>query len=176
MNQDIRKRYFEWLQELIGGDRFIGDNSFSKLFKCLHDTEFVWIIPIDSNRAEDGIGLRGRFAHENNIAHYDKLDGPCSILEMMVALSIRCEDIMDDTKYGDRTGQWFWRMINSLGLSGMYDGHFDIDYVEDILDRFLDHEYEPDGHGGLFTVKYYDKDMRYVEIWTQMLWFLDDII
>lgn len=45
---------------------------------------------------------------------------PCSVLEMIIALAIRLEEhIMDDPDIGNRTGQWFWDMIVSLGL-GFY--------------------------------------------------------
>ena len=86
------------------------------------------MIPMDGNRAEDGIDLRYRFGHEQ---HYSDAmvasfldDRPCSVLEMMIALSIRCEEhIMDDPDVGNRTGQWFWSMIASLGSGPcMMDG------------------------------------------------------
>ena len=36
----------------------------------------------------------------------------CSVLEMMIALAIRCEEhIMDDPDVGNRTGQWFWKDV-----------------------------------------------------------------
>lgn len=106
----------------------------------------------------------------------DCLDGPCSILEMMIALAIRCEEtIMDDTSRGDRTSQWFWEMIVSLGLGSMSDDRFAPDIVDDILDRFLNREYEPNGKGGLFTIKNCEYDLRDVEIWYQLCWYLDSI-
>jgi hypothetical protein len=92
---------------------------------------------------------------------------------MMVALAIRCESVMDDTSFGDRTGQWFWGMISSLGLGSMNDSRFDIDYVEDCVTRFLERDYEPDGRGGLFTIRHCDRDMRDVEIWTQLWLYID---
>jgi hypothetical protein len=48
-----------------------------------------------------------------------------------------------------------------------------VDYV---LDRFLDRDYEPDGRGGLFRVKHTDEDLRFVEIWYQMNWYLDELL
>ena len=83
---------------------------------------------------------------------------------------------MDDPKMGNRTSQWFWGMINSLGLSGMYDDNFDKDFVYEVVYRFLDRDYEPDGRGGLFTIKNCDKDLREVEIWYQLCWYLDSFI
>jgi hypothetical protein len=104
------------------------------------------------------------------------LDGPCSVLEMMIALAIRCEEtIMDDPDIGDRTRQWFWGMIINLGLGGMTDANFDPDFVDDSVLRFLNRDYEPDGRGGLFTIRNCHRDLRDVEIWYQLCWYLDSI-
>jgi hypothetical protein len=94
---------------------------------------------------------------------------------MMVALAISCEDFMDDPQKGDRTGQWFWGMIVSLGLGSMTDDRFDGKYVEQTIYRFLSHDYEPNGQGSLFTIYSCKQDLRYVEIWRQMCWYLDSI-
>jgi hypothetical protein len=133
---------------------------------------------MDGNRAEDGIDLRDRFAYEVGYEYYvvDYIEGPCSVLEMMVALAIHTEeDIMDDARFGDRTGQWFWNMVVSLGLGGMYDGHFNERLTEEIIMRFLNREYEPDGSGGLFTISKCPYDLRDVEIQTQRNWYLNVI-
>lgn len=103
-------------------------------------------------------------------------DRPCSVLEMMIALSIRCEEhIMDDPDIGNRTGQWFWSMLVSLGIGAMDDRKFDRYFVDRTLERFLDREYERNGEGGLFTVNN-GRDMRRTEIWYQMQYHLGEII
>lgn len=176
--EDVRREYFDWLSYIACGERYSKQVSFHKLLKHLHDTTFVYSIPRDSNRAEDGVALRFRFIHENEYPDYYAryIDGECSVLEMILALSIRCEEtIMDDPKYGDRKGQWFWGMIVSLGLGSMTDDRYDEQYVNDILTRFLNREYEENGHGGLFTVKNPPHDLRDVEIWIQMCYYLDTI-
>lgn len=177
---DIEQEYFEWMYDLVCKGRYAKENSYMKLLTYLHDTEFIFSIPKDSNRAEDGEDLRDRFAyevysHDSRYFIVDCLSRPCSVLEMMIALAIRCEEIMDDPSIGDRTGQWFWKMVVNLGLGSMCDRRFDICYVEEAIDRFLVHDYEPDGQGGLFRVKNCEYDMRNEEIWNQMLWFLDSI-
>lgn len=133
----------------------------------------------DRNRAEDGVSLRYRFAAYYNIDEMDAmnaLDEPCSILEMMIALAIRCEEnIMDDPHVGNRTSQWFWGMIVSLGLGSMTDIRFDRSAVDIIIGRFLEREYEPNGKGGLFTIRHCERDLRDVEIWYQLCWYLDSI-
>lgn len=171
----IKNEYFEWMFNLVCGKRFSEYTSFRKLLMHLHNTEFIFTVKKDSNRAKDGADLRYRFAL---ISGYDDsyLDGPCSVLEMMIALSIRCEEsIMDDPNIGDRTGQWFWDMITNLGLGGMYDDRYNKQFVEGVLTRFMNRRYEPNGRGGLFTVGNTDEDLRKIEIWVQMCWYLDNL-
>lgn len=157
-------------------NRFNENITYHNLLSYLNNVDYDWILEDDINRAEDGEeGLRRRFAYEHHIELYGELDGPCSVLEMILAMAYRCEEIMDDAVIGDRTPQWFWRMINNLGLSGMSDSRFDINYVESVVDTFLEREYEPDGHGSLFVIRNCQYDLRDVEMWTQMLWYLDSI-
>lgn len=174
----INNEYFEWLCELIDSRRFSRQVSYRQLLVHLHNVEFTSLNPRDENRADDGIQLRRRFSlYRDAITLSEHIHGPCSVLEMMVALAIRCEEtIMDDTAMGDRTGQWFWGMIHNLGLSPMKDSNFDRNFVDDVIARFLNREYEPDGRGGLFTVRNCAYDMRDVEIWCQLSWYLDSIM
>lgn len=176
--QEIEKDYFEWMFDLVCEGRYASGISYRMLLSYLHDVEFTYLIPKDSNRAADGIDLRYRFAYEYYRVDDANLyiEGPCSVLEMMIALAIRCEEgIMDDPGVGNRTGQWFWKMITNMGLGGMTDRRFDTFYVESVVARFLDREYDPDGRGGLFIIRNCDYDLRDVEIWHQLLWFLDGI-
>lgn len=176
----LNDEYFEWMCKLVRDTKLTRRLSYRKLLKYLYDREFEYTIELDGNRAEDGTDLRYRFSYDYKrigptvIGYLD--DGPCSILEMMVALAIRCEEhIMDDPEIGDRTGHWFWGMIENLGLKSMDDRNFNERYVEGVVDRFLNREYEDDGKGGLFTVKHCDLDLRTVDIWYQMCWYLNEI-
>jgi hypothetical protein len=67
-------------------------------------------------------------------------------------------------------------MIVNLGLGGMTDKYFDRELVDERIAIFLDREYEPDGTGGLFTVKNCDRDLRTVEIWRQLSYYLNTIV
>jgi hypothetical protein len=144
----------------------------------LHDTEFIYFIPYDENRAAEGIALRYRFCLLHNCEDAERyLTGPCSVLEMMVALAIRCEEnIMDDPDKGNRTSQWFWGMITNLGLGSMSDSNFNEWFANDVITRLLEREYEPDGRGGLFTVKNWNRDMRTAEIWHQLMAYINSIV
>lgn len=173
----IRNEYFDWMIDLVNANRGPKEISYIKLLAYLHNTEFTYLILRDRNRAEDGVDLRYRFGLIRKHPEYPEyLSGPSSVLEMMIALAIRCEEcIMDDPAYGNRTSQWFWGMIVSLGLGGMTDAIFDRDYVEECLTRFLNREYERNGKGGLFTVKGTRRDMRKMEIWYQLNAYLNSI-
>lgn len=174
---ELREEYFNWLYGKIKKDQ-TSEASFRNLLIFLHETDFTYTIPKDANRAEDGKNLRYKFAmgvYNNDIICEILDDRPCSVFEMMVALAIRCENIMDDPKYGDRTGQWFWGMVVNLGLGYMTDLYFNKEIAQQIIDKFLNHEYEPDGKGGLFKIRHCDKDVRKAEIWYQLCWYLDSI-
>ncbi len=177
----LKIEYFEWMCKLVQEAYLIKIPPYKKLLKHLNDIEFSYCIPMDGNRAEDGVDLRYRFGRERSyddamIAAY--LDNsPCSVLEMMIALAIRCEEhIMDDPDIGNRTGKWFWNMVSSLGLASMNDAEFNKDYVDDVISKFLNRKYHWDGRGGLFTVKNCMQDLRSVEIWYQMCCYLDHVL
>lgn len=181
MNDDrMNEPYFEWMYHLVCDGKKARGRSWRKLIGFLYETEFVYLLDMDANRAEDGIDLRYRFGYENgyNARMIDEqLNGrECSVLEMMLALSIRCEEhIMDDPAIGNRTEHWFWEMIVSLGLSSLDDRRFNREFAESVMTRFLRREYDADGKGGLFTIERCQKDLRTVDIWYQMMWHLDNI-
>ena len=179
MRQDkLERQYFDWMFNIICYNRYDKDISYRKLLEYLHDTEFYWMLDMDENRAKDGLDLRYRFCVDHRcLSDIEKIDyKPCSVLEMMLALAIRCEEtIMDDPNYGDRTAQWFWGMIGSLGLKCMTDEYFDEKYVESVVFRFLDRKYCSNGEGGLFIIDDPPRDLRDVEIWNQLSWYLDII-
>ena len=176
MYKTIEEEYFAWLVDIVDTNRYSKCFSYEKLLAFLHSKEFRYVLPMDSTRADRGIDLRSRFMYEvYDIIGESDIYGPCSVLELMVALAVHCEEIMDDPLMGNRTGQWFWGMVRSLGLGTMTDSVFDECVVGDIIERFLDRDYEPDGRGGLFTIRGCDCDLRDVEIWHQLCWYLDTI-
>lgn len=174
---ELNDLYFDWMYRLVCKKA----RSYRKLFRQLHDIDFEYLIPMDGNRAEDGVELRYRFGNEHAfddhaIASYLD-DRPCSVLEMLIALAIRCEEhIMDDPEIGDRTDIWFWDMVRNLGLDIMSDSRYDSEYVDVAVDRFMNRDYGRNGIGGLFTVNDNRHDMRSMEIWYQMCAYLEDIV
>ena len=174
----ISDEYFEWLVSLVCTQRYSKD-IYRKLLTRLHSTEFRYTMRRDQNRAENGETLRYIFA----IAYdYDventliDLGNPCSVLEMMIALARHCEDIAEDPAYGNRTSQWFWNMITNMDLGTMTDEFYDEVAVGQRINRFLDREYEPDGKGGLFRIRDCQVDLRRIDIWRQLCWYLNTIM
>lgn len=178
----VRSEYSRWLYDLVCNDTYSRRNSFRKLFNYLEDTEFYYTHPMDGNRYDDGIELRYIFGRE--FGYPDSLiaealdDHPCSVLEMLIALSIKCEEkIMDNHKIGDRTGQWFWTMIVNLGLGSMNDSKFDAAKADLRMDIFMERRYEKNGEGGcLFKIENPNRDMRTADIWYQMCWYLGEYL
>lgn len=182
-NSDLENAYFDWLCQIVTSDNCVSRGIYRKLLTELHTVNFTYTVLMDRNRAADGLALRTRFGLDithrdiqgaNEIARH--ITGECSVLEMMIALVLRCEEtIMDDTRFGNRTEYWFWRMINTMHLTEFTDSNFDRQLVAERIRCMLDREYSPDGDGGLFFIPGIREDLRDVEIWTQMLWYLDTL-
>lgn len=165
----MNEEYFKWLIKKIANTSI--QRRYSTLLRQMFDTAFVYTIPLDENRMMDGMELRVMYHEDTKNSFYS--NKPCSILEMMIALARRAEiHIMDNPEYGDRTDIWFWTMIESLGLSDQTNNHYNHIYVTDVLRRFLERKYAASGKGGLFTIPDCKVDLRNVEIWWQMNWYM----
>ena len=57
----------------------------------------------------------------------------------------------------------------------MTDDRYDEGYALEKIYIFLNREYEPNGKGGLFFIRNCKEDLRNVEIWAQLCWYLDTI-
>ncbi len=168
---DIRKEYLKWLCSLVhGGEKW------SFLWNKLHNMAFVWLIPMDENRAEDGKYLRYLFGlelSEQGISAEEIeeiLDGPCSVMEFLVGLARRIEeDIMYDVDKEDRTYEWFWEMIRNLGLDIYDDEHYSEARVDDIVNRFMSRKYKKNGVGNVFKWDgKHGTKIRNFDIWSQV--------
>lgn len=179
MKGKIREDYYNWIVNLTC-DWCSKHGEYSELMSYLYSQQFYYRIKNDDNRASDGIELRFRFAEESDYTYRDVylyLMQPCTVLEMMAALAIRCEDhIMGDQSGENHTDIWFWTMIKTMHLDHMVNGNLDEDEAEFLVTRMLNREFRKDGDGGLFRITDKSKDMRNVEIWCQLNWFLKEYI
>ena len=166
----IEMRYFEWLCDLVDCRE-----EYKNLLWELHGIKFIYSINHDSNRVIDGMALRDQFAYEYQIVDYRELNKSCSVLEMMIGLSRRCEDeIMDVMDGVNRTYIWFWDMIKNAGLYEYDNDHFDAQMIDYIVQNILNRRYRYDGIGGFFPMKNPPEDLRDTQIWYQMMFWLQE--
>ena len=90
------------------------------------------------------------------------------MLEMLVALSLRCENDIMGTQGEDNTRQWFWDMLDNMGLDYYDNSRWNPTAVQRILNNVIFRRYDWNGNGGMFPLKNPPGDQRRVEIWYQM--------
>lgn len=171
MRNNLGEDYSKWLFELVGVH--YKKNSYCLLLNDLHSKAFNWHVPNDDNRACEGKILRERYcAHHNLEYECDYFPEEASMLELMIALAYRCDDITFDQIDAMPMKDWFWILCRNSGLDQFNDN----DYyrlrgpaiVDQILDRIINRTYLRNGGGGLFPLKNTKKDQRKVELWYQM--------
>lgn len=177
MSPTLDDRYFEWLYSQIGAVRNRNPaRSYWKFARQLYVKEFVWLIPNDDNRMEDGKELRYEFLNERGIDRADPewMSLGCSVLEMLIALARRASFETDEAP-----GEWFWRFIINMGIFGHTDDHYSdatTREVDDAIDVFMFRNYSPSGKGGLFPLTHAAEDQRRVELWYQLAAYLQEAV
>lgn len=168
-NEPLDELYLTWLYSQVGSvETKDPAKNHWMLAKQLYMKEFVWFVPNDDNRYEDGRDLRDEFIHECEVEFID-IDWMalgCSMLEMLVALSRRLSFEDDKPARG-----WFWRLMENLDIEHCTDLHYNSeleDEVNEILDTVIWRTYHADGRGGLFPLEHPAYDQRDVEIWYQL--------
>jgi hypothetical protein len=165
----IDEEYFTWLYSKVANvNEKNSKKSYWMLCNQLYTKEFLWFVPNDDNRSEEGIELRKVFVREKNIFHpgQDWMHMSCSMLELLIAMSNRLA-FLDDRP----SRVWFWELIDNLDLTYATDNRYDIhveNHVEDTLDRVIWRLYEKNGAGGLFPLRHANEDQRKVELWYQL--------
>lgn len=166
----LDEEYFDWLFDQVGS---VPDarpsHTYLKMMEALFFKEFLWIIPNDDNRAEDGRDLRHEFVSERNIKNPDHewMSLGCSILEMFIGVARRLAFEADG-----EVRDWFWILIRNIGLDLYPDSRRFTKRTKDIINEILDdliwRTYHPNGRGGLFPLEDPKQDQRDVEIWYQL--------
>lgn len=163
----LKDYYFNWLMGLIDHDK-LEDLTIEHV---LYDRPFHYSIDMDSNRGAAGLGLRRDFiedVYDGDEDPSDFLDVTCSTLEVLISLAINADT---DIIGGEKTpGEWFDEFISNLGLG---DG-MSRRAITAIIERWLDREFKYDGYGSPFPLNNPDEDQREVEIWGQMLAYLNE--
>lgn len=168
MNEPLDEQYLYWLYGQISSVKLRqASRTYWSLIRQLYTKEFVWFIPNDDNRVEDGRELRYEFldTHDISYSNQDWMHLGCSMLEMIIAMSRR---LAFETE--GEPAYWFWLMLENLRIESYNDRTYDNRAMEDIdeaLDMVIWRTYNKSGHGGLFPLHHSVKDQRKVEIWYQ---------
>ena len=199
-SEEIYEAYFSYIYECISGlnvndkDPLLSKRSFAKkLFELDYKPA-----ECDESRSVDGCGLRYMFEMSMRDSYYSEKDfddfkdrvvnvfkdKPCSMLEMMVALSDKMEDIMSDDAYPDRHYMWINKMIVSLGIGG-YSQRYINEHpewekeIETAINTFNKREYSDNGKGGLFFISPPKPEtvpkMNELPLWDQALIYMNKI-
>ena len=178
--------YFVWMKSHIPYTE-----RYEQLLFKLNHTVFTWSehIPRDENRAADAISLRKKFIYEtiypgeseSYILQVQKemMKHQPSVLEVILALCLRMEDMMGVDTYN--AGEWFWQILDNLRIRYEDDDFVDdrvADDYENKMEIFLNREYDADGNGSAFPGTFYaEKGVHAydIELWYQCNWYLSDI-
>ncbi len=160
--QPIDYEYYEWLISQVDTPK--NGKSYNGLFERMHNLEFVWTVPNDNNRLQDGLDLRAEFMGSKNKAKQLQLNS-ATILELLIGVSRRVAFIA-----GGSEDHWAWRLIKNLRLNKMSDDLTDeqIDRIDEIIYNLVWRNYRFDGYGGFFPLNNPEQDQTKVEIWYQM--------
>jgi hypothetical protein len=173
MHEPLENLYFNWLcSKVVNQQNQTPSNSYWTLLKTLHNTEFVWLLSGDDNRAADGLDLRREFLILGDIPNNKewRTNPGCSMLEMFIAFSKRTEFMTDIPAQ-----EWFWEFMENLGLSEFNDAsRVTPDEIEDVLQQLIWRTYHLNGQGGMFPIEHPRQDQRHVEIWYQFCEYLVD--
>ena len=158
--------YFDWLCGLVKEPDRINQG----VLRVLFEVEFFELVPNDHNRALDGLALREEARDRSGT--YPIGATPCTVLEMMIALSRHMDDMSSAIGAPERPSYWFWRMINNLGLDYTLLPFHDTErrFAEGVVLGLVNRTYSTSGLGGLFPlIPHHDPpNQRVVEIWYQM--------
>lgn len=149
--------YYMFLLTLLEG---FNDNP---LYKYLFEVDYIWTIPLDRNRAQDGIDLRCWWSNSIGLSkeQYEIIfnNKACSMLEMLLAFAIRIENDFLGNADGNNSSKWFYQMLLNLGIADDIS-NFDRSRVDHALLMFFNHQIS------LFCVPNFD--ISKMELWNQM--------
>lgn len=167
----------DYLQYLIWRGGLQKMTRYARLFEILHRIQFTWIIERDDNREEDGINLRDdyiiprEYSVEEDEAFYAHW---CSVLEMLIGLAIRVDDEFIGDPAEDHPEEFFKEMIYNLGFREYKGEWYSENDVIRIVRRWLDRMFSHNGVGSPFPVRNDPRDQRKLEIWDQMISYINE--
>lgn len=168
MDSPLDEQYLTWLYSQVSPVRLKNPSrTHWGLLRQMYKKQFVWIVPNDDNRMEDGLELRREFLETCEVKNPDPnwIDLGCSMLEMLIAFSRRLSFEADG-----EPRVWFWHLVEVVDLYQFNDKMYNEEarrIIDETLDRIIFRTYESDGRGGLFPLRNPPVDQREVELWYQ---------
>lgn len=165
--------YLEWLKPQLGLEYGNQNRTYDDLLILMFEKKFEFQVPMDENRMADGLELRVDFVRDANIRPTLMIDlGPCSFLEVLIALSRRMAFIG-----GGEAPGWAWQLMCNLELDRLSDPHRPSKQRRafEIMDNVILRRYSPDGTGGFFPLNDPDDDQTRIELWYQMNAYISEL-
>lgn len=161
--------YFNWLYSKIGVTNDKNpQHTYWLLCEYLFGIEFYWCQPNDDNRVIEALELQESYFGSR------KNESP-SVLEVLIALAKQANQTIDDPSDitdDDGVYNWFWLMLDNLGLKKYNDADWMMKdrrgEADHILNVFMHRQYKYNGRGGVFPLKRATEDQRKVELWYQL--------
>ena len=163
-----KNRYFEFLYT-----KGFSDDKYRSLALYLHSIPFEWRIDMDKNRMYDGLAMRIEFDYErSDPSLYSSLEGnECTMLEFFVGFAFRLvRDMFGDEDIS--VEELVEVMLTSLDI--FYE-EFDEDEVKDILDDWIDGDYDDYGKGNIFSFEEKKDHLNEVHMWMQASWWFGEM-
>lgn len=144
MSAPIHEEYFDWICAKAISPYI---SNYWDLMQILYKTEFVWVVPRDRNRVEDGLELREYFLNESGwYKDSSWFDEPCSLLEVLIAFAGKASFQLDIP-----VRDCFWMFMENLKLNDYRQvSRSDAFLIEEIIHNFIWRAYDSNGYGGLF--------------------------
>lgn len=174
--------YYTWLISLIdppfGADSRLRE--YSLLLYELWLREFYWFDAYENDecRANDGKLLRDDYLMQFDRTPNYVPQGPCRVLEMLVAFALRIDNQVHDWRIGHRPWEWMEMFLDNLGFMELTDGIISSSehgqYIQARLDTMMTHQLGPHCENGLFRFKKPVTPNK-LNLWEQMnLWILEN--
>lgn len=169
---NVEELWDDYLQYLIWRGGLQRMTKYGRLFEILHNIKFTWLIERDDNREDDGVELRDYYdipRSEYSVEESEEfMDHWCSVLEMLIGLSIRVDDEIIGDPAEEHPEDFFMEMIKNLGLDIYKGDRYRENDVIKIVKKWMDRKFDRNGNGSPFPVKKDHRDQRKLEIWDQM--------
>ena len=128
----------------------------------------------DVDREKDGLELRKEWSNDSLDDEFHII--PCTMLEMIIGISKRMSEQLMDEDGEDKTAQYFWEIMENLGLTCMDDDNFGWETglapknIGKTCEILCKRQYNPDGTGGgMFPMPgLLGINQKKMEIWYQM--------